>query len=235
MNQSEDNFIGRWSRRKKEAKSPQLPVTDQEIADSADELDITAELPAKSERDATDTPATNAVDALEQKPASPTDADMVALETLDADSDYSPFMSEGVSSDDDYDDDFTYFEPLGDTVTSDMKYHARRKEKDRLAKLEEERLAVEAQTEPDPATEDTDSTEKTESESGEPRVDDDGATTDTELIEQRPNGADHSANDEQSEVPTDTDEKDEIHLSSVNRDDRQHDLDRQKPESGKNA
>jgi len=84
---------------------------------------------------------------------------MVPLETLDATSDYSPFLSEGVSSElkkaalkklffsgkfaardglDDYDDDFTYFEPLGDTVTSDMKYHARRKERERLAKLEEE-------------------------------------------------------------------------------------------------
>jgi len=91
---------------------------------------------------------------------------MVALETLGADSDYSPFMSEGVSSElrkaalkklffsgkfaardglDDYDDDFTYFEPLGDTVTSDMKYHARRKEKARLAKLEEEKVALEQQ------------------------------------------------------------------------------------------
>ena len=46
---------------------------------------------------------------------------------------------------DDYDDDFTHFEPLGDTITSDMKFHARRKEKDRLAKLEQERLALEAQ------------------------------------------------------------------------------------------
>ena len=39
---------------------------------------------------------------------------------------------------DDYDDDYTKFEPLGDTVTSDMKFHAARKER---ARLESERLA----------------------------------------------------------------------------------------------
>lgn len=34
-----------------------------------------------------------------------------------------------------YNEDFTYFEPLADTVTSDMKYHTRRKEKAVLAMI----------------------------------------------------------------------------------------------------
>jgi hypothetical protein len=33
----------------------------------------------------------------------------------------------------DYDGDYTVFEPLGDIITSDMKFHIARKERDRLA------------------------------------------------------------------------------------------------------
>ena len=88
-----------------------------------------------------------------------TDADMPDIETLTASSDISGFLGKGVSAAlrkaalrhvfrqprynirdglDDYDDDYTFFEPLGDTVTSDMKFHAARKERARLAN---ERLA----------------------------------------------------------------------------------------------
>ncbi len=90
-----------------------------------------------------------------------TDADMPDVETLTASSDISGFLGKGVSAAlrkaalrhvfrqpkynvrdglDDYDDDYTFFEPLGDTVTSDMKFHAARKE---CARLESERLAQE--------------------------------------------------------------------------------------------
>ena len=72
-----------------------------------------------------------------------TDADMPPIESLDEDSDYSGFLSPGVSEElrrralrklffsaafnvrdglDDYDDDFTSFEALGDMVTADMKH-----------------------------------------------------------------------------------------------------------------
>ncbi|WP_025770872.1 DUF3306 domain-containing protein [Thioalkalivibrio sp. HK1] len=72
-----------------------------------------------------------------------TDADMPPIETLDEHSDYSGFLSPGVSEElrrralrklflsaafnvrdglDDYDDDFTSFEALGDMVTADMKH-----------------------------------------------------------------------------------------------------------------
>ena len=172
MTQSEDNFIGRWSRRKKaqekEAKIPQPATEDRELAaEQTAEPDREAGLEGSSQQ-AGDVESANPATTNEQlaEPVAPTDADMVALDTLDANSDYAPFMSEGVSSElrkaalkkpffsgkfaardglDDYDDDFTHFEPLGDTITSDMKFHARRKEKDRLAKLEQERLALEAQ------------------------------------------------------------------------------------------
>ena len=72
-----------------------------------------------------------------------TDADMPPLESLGEDDDYSGFMSTGVSEElrnlalrklfrsakfnvvdglNDYDDDFTNFEPLGDIITSDMRH-----------------------------------------------------------------------------------------------------------------
>ena len=90
-----------------------------------------------------------------------TDVDMPPIESLRGDSDLSAFFSEGVSATlrraalrrvfaqpafnvrdglNDYDGDYTVFEPLGDTVTADMKYHAARHERDRL---ERERLALE--------------------------------------------------------------------------------------------
>lgn len=97
------------------------------------------------------------------------DADMPPLETLDAKSDISCFFNAGVSGAlkraalrhvfhlaeynvrdglDDYDDDYTNFEPLGDTITSDMKFHSARLERDRLAREAEERLLAEANGEP---------------------------------------------------------------------------------------
>ena len=172
MTQSEDNFIGRWSRRKKaqekEAKIPQPATEDRELAaEQTAEPDREAGLEVSSQQ-AGDVESANPATTNEQlaEPVAHTEANMVALDTRDANSVYAPFMSEGVSSElrkaalkklffsgkfaardglDDYDDDFTHFEPLGDTITSDMKFHARRKEKDRLAKLEQERLALEAQ------------------------------------------------------------------------------------------
>lgn len=134
------------------------------------------------------------VELLENDPAEPevllTDADMPELDTLDASSDYSPFFNDGVSKElrqlalkrlfalpkfnirdglNDYDEDYTYFEPLGDTVTSDMKFHAARKEKDRLEKLAEEeanKLTVDGE-ERDGTDTDTDTdTEEAQLESG---------------------------------------------------------------------
>ncbi|MDA8015423.1 MAG: DUF3306 domain-containing protein [Gammaproteobacteria bacterium] len=76
-------------------------------------------------------------------PPQPTDDDMPPIESLRDDSDFSGFLSPGVSEDlrrralrrlfasavfnvrdglDDYDDDFRNFPPLGDLVTSDMRH-----------------------------------------------------------------------------------------------------------------
>lgn len=108
-----------------------------------------------------DAPATLDAD----EPAEPpplTDADMPPIESLHAGSDLSGFFSKGVSAAlrraalrhvfaqpaynvrdglNDYDGDYTVFEPLGDTVTSDMKFHAARRERERLEREERERLA----------------------------------------------------------------------------------------------
>ena len=104
-----------------------------------------------------------------------TDEDMPALESLDEGSDYSGFLSPGVSEElrrralrklfmsavfnvrdglDDYDEDFTSFEALGDIVTSDMKH---------MAEVEAER-AKQARADAEPATvpDDASSTAKDE-------------------------------------------------------------------------
>lgn len=95
-----------------------------------------------------------------------TPVELPPLESLEDDSDYSMFMSDEVDEKikklalrrlfkaaifnvrdglNDYDEDFTTFEELGDIVTSDMKYHAERKkaEEEARRKLEEESQATE--------------------------------------------------------------------------------------------
>jgi hypothetical protein len=129
--ESKESALSRWSRRKHEADLLEQAEEVVEIdATSADEI---ASLEAE-------------VDA---KPVL-TDADMPDIETLNDDSDFSGFMSEGVSDElrnlalrklfkapvfnirdglDEYDEDYTYFEKLGDIVTCDMKHHIEMKEK----------------------------------------------------------------------------------------------------------
>ena len=122
---AEPDFISRWSRLKHEAKRPAGP---------ADSTDV-------NNRDV----ATDADRLL-------TDADMPDIDSLTFDSVYADFLSPGVSEKlrklalrklfhseaftirdglDEYDGDYTEFEKLGDTVTSDMRHRmemeARRK------------------------------------------------------------------------------------------------------------
>ncbi|MCP5265962.1 MAG: DUF3306 domain-containing protein [Burkholderiaceae bacterium] len=96
----------------------------------------------------TDEPPTDA--------SNPIDASLPPLESLDANSDYAQFMQPGVSDEiqrlalrrlfrlpglvvrdglDDYDEDFTEFEPLGDIVTADMR-HRMALERERLAQAD---------------------------------------------------------------------------------------------------
>jgi len=123
---SKESALSRWSRRKLEADQLTQAVEESISPDAQ-----------------TDLPAVDAeaVDVVE-KPVL-TDADMPAIESLNEDSDFSGFMSSGVSDElrnlalrklfkapvfnirdglDEYDEDYTYFEKLGDIVTCDMKH-----------------------------------------------------------------------------------------------------------------
>ncbi len=115
-----ETFLGRWSRLKRGEEFEQpAPIA------GADE----APLPADSEQRLL------------------TDEDMPPLEDLGEESDFSAFLSQGVSDAlrrkalrklwglpmctaldglNDYDDDFSTFEPLGDTITHQMKRWAER-------------------------------------------------------------------------------------------------------------
>ena len=140
--ESKESALSRWSRRKLEAEKGIQPA----------ELNPPAEIEAE--------PSTPAAES-ETRPVL-TDADMPDIESLDADSDFSGFMSEGVSDElrnlalrklfrapvfnirdglDEYDEDYTSFEKLGDIVTSDMKHRIEMEEQ----KLRE-KLAAESET-----------------------------------------------------------------------------------------
>jgi len=127
---AEEGFISRWSHRKHAAKTG-AAIADDSAAAIADEVLLEDE----------------AAGIAVVEDDLPGDSDMPPLETLDEDSDYSGFMSPKVSDElrnlalrklfhsgsfnhrdglDDYDDDFTSFEKLGDIVTADMRYQMER-------------------------------------------------------------------------------------------------------------
>lgn len=115
----ERGFLGRWSRRKREARERTRLTKAAPVPDA----------PVSPER--------------VQRAVQKTDADMPPLESLGAHSDYSGFLSPGVSEQlrraalrklfhlpkfnvvdglDDYADDYTTFTPLGDVVTAHQRY-----------------------------------------------------------------------------------------------------------------
>jgi ferredoxin len=165
MNENENNkgtnegFLSRWSRRKQESPEEQ-----------SEALEPTTELLTESNtRRSPDDRILNSPQSELESGASPnnevppplTDEDMPDLEKMDQHSDYSGFMSSKVSDGlrklalrklfqgddfnirdglDEYDDDYTKFEPLGDIVTSDMKHMIEveaRRELERTATREE--------------------------------------------------------------------------------------------------
>lgn len=130
--QRDEGFITRWSRRKHVATAG---TTDKPLEGSRDDLLVEEELIVES----------SGIVAAEED--FPTDSDMPPVESLDEDSDYSGFMSPKVSDElrnlalrklflggsfssrdglDDYDDDFTSFEKLGDIITAEMRYQMKR-------------------------------------------------------------------------------------------------------------
>lgn len=138
---SKESVLRRWSRRKLEAREP----SEAEIPKPAAERTDAVAAPVEAE----------------DKPLL-TDADMPPLDSLTEESDFSPFMSKAVSDElrklalrklfrssvfnirdglDEYDDDFTTFEKLGDIVTADMKHQIEMQQQ----KLRE-KLAAEGRT-----------------------------------------------------------------------------------------
>lgn len=126
---SDVSFVSRWSRLKHENNQTNDDADVDSIVDSI--VDRAAE-------------QTIASDEEQQAPVKLlTDADMPDIESMTADSDYTDFLSPGVSEAlrrlalrklfrsevfnirdglDEYDGDYTHFEKLGDIVTSDMKH-----------------------------------------------------------------------------------------------------------------
>lgn len=124
-----ESRLSRWSRRKLEQQATDLS----ENANEQESLEENAAL--------------EPIDATPEAPVL-TDEDMPPVESLNSDSDFSGFLSPGVSDElrklalrklfalpnfqlrdglDDYDDDFTVFEPLGDIVTNDPWTHRQKR------------------------------------------------------------------------------------------------------------
>lgn len=136
----DDGFLHRWSQRKSQARSGELVEPEETLPVAA----------------APEAQAMTTHEPSEEKPEL-TDADMQPIESLDENSDYSAFMSPKVSEGlrrlalrklfhfpkfnirdglNDYDEDYTSFEPLGDVVTSDMRLQQERAEARKRAELE---------------------------------------------------------------------------------------------------
>ncbi len=184
-----EGFLTRWSRRKQSGDAAPETGTDAPTTDEDGQSPVqpAAAKPSPAPpagRMITDAPRSEsgrpaAATPVEPRPAL-TDTDMPPLESLDENSDYSGFLSPGVSDRlrkvalrklfssagfnvrdglDDYDDDYTSFLPLGDTVTADMRHRAEvaeRRRQEAEAAEREKRLAAEekdARTSPEGSAE----------------------------------------------------------------------------------
>lgn len=156
---SEPGFVSRWSRRK----------TDVANKPDADNLNTISESKSTAETVARVDPNPEQQGKRKQDQEKVfTDRDMPPIDSLTEDSDFSMFMSSGVSDRlrnlalsklfgsagcnirdglDDYDEDFRSFAALGDLVTCDMK-HQMEMEEERKRK-QEEAEAAEAVAQPD--------------------------------------------------------------------------------------
>ena len=139
---TKESGLSRWSRRKQEAReAPEAPA-------------VASEMPTAEAGSMLDAPVT---DEISEEPVALTDADMPDIDTLGEDSDFTGFMSPGVSDElrnlalrklfhapvfnirdglDEYDEDYTSFEKLGDIVTCDMKHQMEVQERKRREALE---------------------------------------------------------------------------------------------------
>ncbi|MEH6651091.1 MAG: DUF3306 domain-containing protein [Motiliproteus sp.] len=161
---AEDGFLSRWSRLKSQPELNSEPDTDLETGVRADlGLEETHNLEQTSSHPTASDAGLQAFDlAAEQPVAEPeplTDADMPDIETLDEQSDFSGFFSEKVSEQlrskalkklfhlpefnirdglNEYDEDYSKFIPLGDTVTYQMKQFIERQKQQFKDALEDD-------------------------------------------------------------------------------------------------
>ena len=157
---SDATFVSRWSRLKHE--SARLPETE---ADVDTTVLSSTNMAATGQADAT-SPGKHQQNSGAGE-AVLTDKDMPDIETLTPESDYTDFLSPGVSEGlrklalrklflsevfnirdglDEYDGDYTHFEKLGDTVTADMRHQF---------ELEAQRKAEQSLQHDDPLHDDT--------------------------------------------------------------------------------
>ena len=156
MTQTQDEgLLSRWARRKQQSTL----VSEKEDLD----LELQAQGIASPEVDRPDSDSSG-----ESEVPVLTDADMPPIDTLTEESDFSGFMSGGVSDKlrnlalrklfsapsfnirdglDEYDEDYTYFEKLGDIVTSDMKHQMELEEAEKREQQMEEAAKEEKQPE----------------------------------------------------------------------------------------
>ncbi len=134
----DESFLGRWLRRKREARGDRPPAD------------------GRTPRDATDAPMAGA-SRPDAPPSEKTDADLPPLDALDETSSYADFLSPQVSETlrrqalrklfmsakfnvidglDDYAEDYRSFQALGDIITSDMRYAMRREAEKARARAE---------------------------------------------------------------------------------------------------
>jgi hypothetical protein len=153
----QESRLSRWSRRK------------QQTAEETQKEDVALEL-TEQERPENEIQAALNEDQLQVETQEPvlSDADMEPVETLTENSDFSKFMSPGVSDElrnlalrkmfqapsfnirdglDEYDEDYTSFEKLGDIVTADMRHQMEMEAKRKLEA--EEKEVAEAEAMPD--------------------------------------------------------------------------------------
>ena len=137
----QESRLSRWSRRKQQSAEA---TREEDLALQLEE-DLALQLEEQNPAEVDNPGAVADQDQQETEAEEPilTDADMPAIESLSEDSNFGQFMSSGVSDElrnlalrkmykapffnirdglDEYDEDFTSFEKLGDIVTADMRH-----------------------------------------------------------------------------------------------------------------
>lgn len=205
----DEGLLARWSRRKQQST----------LESQQDDLDreLQTQEPGTQEINQTNGAAPGATGESEEVPVL-TDADMPPIDTLTEESDFSGFMSSGVSDElrnlalrklfsapsfnirdglDEYDEDYTYFEKLGDIVTADMKHQMELEEAAKKERQTDGESADESVSATTPASEeDSEQAEaETEIEMSEKDIaESDAPISDVDLEPQEPIKPDNSEN-----------------------------------------